>query len=65
MRERRHRKTACMGVNWGRAAQSQSCARKGRDREERRRKAERKREMKLELADVDNNVRGINVKMTG
>lgn len=25
---------------------------------------EKEREMKLELADVDNNVRGINVKMT-
>lgn len=64
MRERRHRKTACMGVNWGRAAQSQSCARKGRDRGKEEKGREKEREMKLELADVDNNVRGINVKMT-
>lgn len=46
MRERRHRKTACIGVNWGRAAQSQSCARKGRDTERKggERQGERERD---------------------
>lgn len=49
-------------VKWDGAAQSQRCAGKERDAE-RRRKAGRKRKMKLRMADTENDARRIKVEV--
>lgn len=49
-------------VKWDGAARSQRCAGKERDAE-RRRKAGRKRKMKLRMADTENDARRINVEV--
>lgn len=61
MRGRRERKSVHV-VKWDGAAQSQRCAGKERDAE-RRRKAGRKRKMKLRMADTENDVRRIKVEV--
>lgn len=48
-------------LRWGGAAQLERCAGKQRDAE-RRRKAGRKREMKLQIADTGNSVTKTNVE---